>query len=57
MRTPESQRTHEERIDHASNQRKAVEKAIGKPGPRHNTYMKMRRQQFQEQSHAKAKSR
>jgi hypothetical protein len=52
MRTPESQRTHEEKITRAEQGRKERAKLLGKPGPRHNTYMKLRREQFKEQSHA-----
>ena len=53
MRTDESKRTHEEKVDRLKQGHEERKKLLGRPGPRFNTYMKMRREQFQEQSHAR----
>jgi len=52
MRTPESQRTHEEKVERAEQGRKERAKLLGRPGPRYNTYMKLRRAAHEESKDA-----
>jgi hypothetical protein len=52
MRTPESLRSHEEKIERCKQGHEERKKLLGRPGPRHNTYMKARREAYEESKHA-----
>ena len=47
MKTPETQRTHAERIAHAREQAVRVEKAQGKSDVQRNIYMKQRKVDYE----------
>jgi len=52
MRTDESKRTHEEKVDRLKQGHEERKKLLGRPGPRFNTYMKLRRAAHEESKNA-----
>ena len=47
-----TQLDHVSKVEQLKQRHDRLEKLKGKPGPRHNMFLKMRREQFKEQSHA-----